>query len=440
MTSRPLHILVLVDRDWSHPQAGGTGANLRAHVNYFVEWGHRVTVMAGSYPGAIPVERDGPVTVYRNGGRKGVFHHTIARLLLGRRVRDADVVLEIINGITFLTPLWLRVPHVQYVHHVHREQYIEEMGLAGRMAAFVAETAPLRWLYRRGRFVTVSEATARQLMELGIPREAIEVNYHGPEPDEYGPGIGATEPTLIYLGRLKRYKRIEMLLDVLDETPDAHLDIVGTGEYRPVLEAEIAARGLGDRVRFHGFVDHERKVELLQRAWALVTASAAEGWGLTTLEAAACATPSVAFGIGGLAEAIEHERTGLLARDPADMVVQTRRILADPELRERLGANALRRAQSLGWRHTVGRTLAVLEEQLEAGRGRRRAPAAPMPEVVAPVVADAGLGRGRNGAAQPAGLARSVRPDDETPEAGPVAGRDIDPYPDQGRYAGEKGA
>ena len=73
MTSRPLHILILVDRDWSHPQAGGTGANLRAHVKYFTQWGHRVTVMAGSYPGAVPFEREGPVTVHRKGGRKGVF-------------------------------------------------------------------------------------------------------------------------------------------------------------------------------------------------------------------------------------------------------------------------------------------------------------------------------------------------------------------------------
>jgi hypothetical protein len=92
--------------------------------------------------------------------------------------------------------------------------------------------------------------------------------------------------------------------------------------------------------------------------------------------------------VGGLAEAVEHERTGLLAQDPADMVVQTRRILADPELRERLGANALRRAQGLGWRHTVGRTLAVLEEQLEAAPRRRSAPPAPAPEVVTPVVTD----------------------------------------------------
>src|SRR5215207_10095622 len=107
MKSRPLHILVLVDRDWTHPQAGGTGANLRAHVRYFTEWGHRVTIMTGSYPGAVPVEHDGPVTIHRRGGRKSVFPHAIAQVLLRRRARDADVVLEIVNGITFLTPLWL---------------------------------------------------------------------------------------------------------------------------------------------------------------------------------------------------------------------------------------------------------------------------------------------------------------------------------------------
>jgi len=381
MTDRPLHILILVDRDWTHPQGGGTGANLRAHVRYLTEWGHRVTIWTGSYPGAQRVERDGLVTIHRNGGRKGVFPQTFFRLVSGRRIRDVDVVLEIINGIAFVTPLWLRKPRVQYVHHVHREQYIEEMPRFGRLAAYIAETAPLRRLYRGGRFITVSEATARQLMELGIPREAIEVNYHGPEPDDYGPGERAAEPTLIYLGRLKRYKRIEALLDVVAAIPGVRLDIVGDGEHRPELEAEIAARGLGDRVELHGFVSPEVKLELLQRSWALVTASAAEGWGLTTLEAAACGTPSVAVGIGGLAEAVEHERTGLLASDLSDLVAQTRRILDDAELRERLGDNALARARSLGWEHTVGRTLAVLEERVAVSRGEPYVP----PEIAAPV-------------------------------------------------------
>jgi glycosyltransferase involved in cell wall biosynthesis len=344
-------------------------------------------VVTGSYPGADPVERDGPVTVYRRGGRKSVFPYAAARVLLSRQIRDVDVVLEVVNGIVFLTPLWLRVPRVQYVHHVHREQYVEEMGTFGRFAAFVAETAPLRWLYRRGSFVTVSEATASQLMDLGIPRTSIEVNYHGPEPEDYGPGERAAEPALIYLGRLKRYKRIEVLLDILDGVPGVALDIVGDGEHRPVLEAEIAARGLGDRVRLHGFVTHERKVELLQRSWALVTASAAEGWGLTTLEAAACGTPSVALGVGGLAEAVQHERTGLLATDSADLVVQTRRLIEDADLRERLGAAALIRAQELGWRHTVSRTLGVLEQRIGRAPSVTISPT-PVPEVP-PAVVDA---------------------------------------------------
>jgi len=292
---------------------------------------------------------------------------------MGGLVPDADVVLEIINGITYLTPLWLRTPRVFYVHHVHHDQYVKEMGGPGRLAAFVAETAPLRWLYRGGRFVTVSHATARQLVALGVSEQAIEVNYHGPEPEEYGAGERSPEPTLLYLGRLKKYKRIEVLFDILDAVPEASLDIVGAGEHRSSLEADIVRRGLSARVRLHGFVDHARKVELLQAAWICVTASAAEGWGLTTLEAAACLT-----------ESVEHERTGLLAADAAGMAAHVRRLIDDPELRERLGRNALARAESLGWRHTAERTMAVLEEQIEHEArkrvGRRL--------LVAPVVAE----------------------------------------------------
>ena len=51
-TERPLHILVLADRDWTHHDTGGNGANIEAQVSRWVRWGNRVTVVAGSYPGA----------------------------------------------------------------------------------------------------------------------------------------------------------------------------------------------------------------------------------------------------------------------------------------------------------------------------------------------------------------------------------------------------
>ena len=56
----------------------------------------------------------------------------------------------------------------------------------------------------------------------------------------------------------------------------------------------------------HGFVSEERKLELLQRSWVHLTASSAEGWCLTVMEAAACETPSVAIDVGGLPESVEH--------------------------------------------------------------------------------------------------------------------------------------
>src|SRR4051812_49999914 len=79
-SERPLHILILSDRDWTHPQGGGTGTNLFGQVSRWMAWGHRVSVIACSYAGAAPVERIGDsLTIYRAGGRSTVFPRTILR-------------------------------------------------------------------------------------------------------------------------------------------------------------------------------------------------------------------------------------------------------------------------------------------------------------------------------------------------------------------------
>ena len=65
------HILLLTDRDWTHPQGGGTGANLFGQVAHWLEWGHRVTVVAGTYPGAEPVEQPAPgLELHHMGSRR----------------------------------------------------------------------------------------------------------------------------------------------------------------------------------------------------------------------------------------------------------------------------------------------------------------------------------------------------------------------------------
>jgi glycosyltransferase involved in cell wall biosynthesis len=370
---RPLHILILSDRDWTHPQGGGTGTNLFGQVSRWLAWGHRVSVIACSYPGAAPVERVSErLTIHRAGGRSTVFPRTILRQWRGL-VPDADVVLEVVNGVTFLTPLWLRTPRVTLVHHIHRDHYVREMGRAGRVAAFLLETLPLRLLYRRSRFLTISHASARDIARHGIDPDRIEVGYIGVELDAFEPKpeARAEVPTILYLGRLKRYKRIEVLLDALEATPEAVLEIAGDGDHRPALEAEIARRGLADRVRLHGHVTEEHKRELYQQAWVNATASSAEGWALSVMEAAACATPTAALAVGGVQESVDDGRTGLLARSPAELAERIRLILRDPELRDSLGAAALERAHAFTWDACAKRTLEVLEAQVSAGAALR---------------------------------------------------------------------
>ncbi len=373
-TAESLHILVLADRDWTHPQGGGSGANLEAQVTHWIEWGHRVTVVACGYPGAVRHEQFGNLTIHRLGGRTTVFPRACWKQWRGL-VPDADVVLEIFNGVSFLTPAWVRTPRVTLIHHVHRDHYVAEMGPKGRIAAAVLETLPLRTLYRRSHFVTMSQSSASQIAANGVPDDRICINTPGLDLSAYEPGEKATEPTLLYLGRLKRYKRPELLLDVVEAIPGVVLDVAGDGDHRQVLQAEVRRRGLGDRVRVLGHVDDETKLRLLQRAWVHVTPSSNEGWGLTVVEAAACGTPTVASANGGLRESVVDGRTGILADDVPGLIEATRRLVEDDDLRREMGVNARQRAEELSWaRHaklTIDELVAARERSDAALAARR---------------------------------------------------------------------
>src|SRR3954471_9710059 len=366
------HILVLADRDWTHPQAGGTGTVLRAQALRWLKGGHRVTVIAGAYDGAERVSRPHErLEIHRMGTRLTVFPRAAWATLRGVG-RDADVVLEVVNGIAFFTSLWrwLRKPRVLLVFHVHQEHYVTELGLVGRVAAFLLEHFPLRFLYPGVPVVTISESSRAALVGLGIPREHVRVVYCGLDDGggELRPRERAPGPTLVYLGRLKRYKRIDLLLDVAAAIPDATLHVAGDGEHRDALEERAAELDLDGRVVFHGHVDEATKGRLLGEAWLALTASSAEGWCLTVMEAAACATPTAALRVGGLAEAIVDGRTGVLVDTPEELVEGRTGVLAatpeeldeqvtapleTPERLAAMGDAALCRARGFTWDNTA---------------------------------------------------------------------------------------
>jgi glycosyltransferase involved in cell wall biosynthesis len=147
-------------------------------------------------------------------------------------------------------------------------------------------------------------------------------------------------PVLASVGRLKAPKDFATLLRALAGLPDAAFEavIAGEGPDRPTLEAEIERLGIGDRVRLLG--DRRDVPKLLGAADVFVLSSRSEGSPVSVLEAMVAGLPVVASRVGGVAELVEEGNTGLLVApgNPEELTAALERVLADRELRRRLGA------------------------------------------------------------------------------------------------------
>jgi glycosyltransferase involved in cell wall biosynthesis len=223
-------------------------------------------------------------------------------------------------------------------------------------------------MYRNVSFEAISQSTADDLVSRGIRRELVKVNYPGIAFDEYTPDASqrAAVPTFAYLGRLKKYKGVDIVIRAFAQVRDtrAVLEIAGSGDYRPALEQLVASLDLTGRVRFLGFVDDAAKQALLRRAWALTLASTKEGWGLTNLEAAASGTPVVASNSPGIRESVRDGETGYLVPhgDVQAFGAALDRLAHAPALVATLGAHARCFAETFTWDRCARFSEAHLQE------------------------------------------------------------------------------
>ncbi|MFL5580439.1 MAG: glycosyltransferase family 4 protein [Gemmatimonadaceae bacterium] len=368
-----MNVLVVNWQDRENPQAGGAEIHLHEIFGRLARGGHRVTLLCGGWPGCPPrAELDG-IEVHRVGTR-----HTFPFLAAGywrRALRPLrhEALVEDINKVPLYTPRWRGAPPVvALVPHLFGGTVFQEAPLPLAAVVWLAER-PLAHVYRRSLFHAISESTADDLAARGVARERIKVIYPGIESDRYTPAQGtrAAAPTFAYLGRLKRYKGVDLVVRAFARLahPDAVLEIAGTGDYRAELEALARSLDLGERVKFLGFIDEAEKLSLLRRAWALAFASPKEGWGITNLEAAACGTPVVASDSPGLRESVRDGQTGFLVAhgDVDALAARMSRLAESPALVEALGAAGRRFAEGFTWERAASETAAQLAEAARGG-------------------------------------------------------------------------
>lgn len=292
--------------------------------------------------------------------------YAAAPLAYSKYMRDCDVLLDAENGIPFFTPLYSRRPTALLMFHVHRDVLLRELPPPLSWFTWALEVWFMPRVYRRIPFIAISESTRDEIIAHRYTRLPVTLVHSGVDHDVLWPSKKSQVPTVAYLGRVVRYKRIRELLEafvnVRRRVPDAVLHIAGTGnDLQPCRDLAKQLK-IDGSTTFEGSVDEQRKRELLASAWVFAQPSRVEGWGISVIEAGACGTPAVAMRVPGLRDAIVHGKTGLLAQSWHEFADAVTYILRDDSYRTCLSKNALERSKEFSWKASADRLLGKLQE------------------------------------------------------------------------------
>jgi glycosyltransferase involved in cell wall biosynthesis len=314
-----------------------------------------VTVFTTRFPGCVDRVQDGVSYVHVGAGPCG---SRLSRLLgyvlglpgavrrFGRR-DEPDLVVEDFFApfATMAAPLWTRYPTIGVVQWLQAREKSRQY----RVPVHLLQDFGVR---RHRRLVAMSADTAAQLRGIN-PALEVEVIGNGVDPVLFDQPQQAGRD-VVYIGRLEfEGKGLDLLLDAwrrIADLVEGQLVIAGQGHDEARIRREVDRLGLGDRVRFVGWVRGEEKAQLLAGARVVAMPSRMETFGIVAVEGLAAATPVVAFSIPSLREVVP-EGAGF-AVEPFDVESYAQRLLelsSDADLALAMGSEGRKFAAGYDW-------------------------------------------------------------------------------------------
>lgn len=370
-----MNILILSWRGPGHPNAGGAEISTHEHAKGWVRMGHDVTLFTSCYEGGKKEEKIEGVNIIRHGDQLlGVHIHAIKWYLFDNHPKY-DLVIDQFHGIPFLTPLYVRVRKLAFIHEVAKEVWIVNIWpnaffkILAVLGMFL-EPWVFRIFYQNMSFMTVSESTKKDLVDWGIPRQNITVVHNGVD-RSFAKQLLVKEKVkaLIFLGALNRDKGIEDALKIFsilnESSSDLQFWVVGKGDlpYLKKLRQKTEQLGIDRKVKFWGYVSEEKKFQLLARAHLLINPSIREGWGLVVIEAASVGTPAVGYNVPGLRDSILDGKTGILCNpNPKACSEVVLHLMSDQKKYQTLRQNCFKWAKQFNWQKSSKKSLLLIEK------------------------------------------------------------------------------
>ena len=348
-------ILIFNWRDTKHIWAGGAEVYIHEIAKRLVKNGYDITVFCGNDGKSLRNETVDSVNIIRRGGFYTVYVWAFLYYIFKFR-NKFDVIVDSENGIPFFTPLYAKEPVIGLVHHVHQEIFRKHLVPPFSQIAQFLEGKLMPFVYKNKKMITVSDSSKAAMEAIGFGKtDVISVINPGVDHSFFKPMGKSEKPTILYLGRLKPYKSVDILIramsQVANDVPDIILTIVGDGESRIDLEKLVHKLNLQNVVNFAGKVSERVKAELLAKSWVMVQPSKIEGWGITAIEANASGTPVVASNVPGLCDSVRNPHSGFLVAwgDSKKLAQKVNFLIKNKKMRRKMEKGSVKWSRGFTW-------------------------------------------------------------------------------------------
>lgn len=361
-----MNILLLNWRASGHPEYGGSEHYWDEICKRFISHGHHVTWISGGYKGCKKYEVVNNAEIYKIGGQLSLYLLTPFLYLFKLR-KHIDFIIDTENGLPYFSPLWSRKPKVLHLHHVHgtKEANVWEqeskgkgikMWLLGKVGYFL-EMICMPFIYKNTKIVTISLSTEAEIQKY-FNRKVEGIISPGID-NKYKPGKKSKKPTVIFIGRLKKYKSIDVLLKAASKLPKIKFIIIGEGDDESRLKEMV---NTSKNIEFKGFVSNKEKIKYLQQATLVVNPSMVEGWSITNVESQACGTPVIGSNVNGIKDSVVNGKTGLLFEygNDIELADKIQYLIRNPKIRDKMSQNAKKWAHSFSWEKAANKYLKLI--------------------------------------------------------------------------------
>ncbi len=362
--------------DWYYPRVGGIEYAIDALARHLQRLGHELTVYSRLYAGAAAAEQADGLAVARIACTRLCDRCLSPTSVAALKQYLTDGRYDVVHAHGLDSPLaWAAL---RIARRIGIPAVMTSHSLLGARALRVLLRPVLAPLLGHARTVIgVSRAVALEARALGAA-QAIHIpnGFDGHSPN------GALSPialdrsgrtVIATVARMHRRKRVDEFVDVaidlLAEDRKLLFVLVGGGALLQPLRRKVAALGLAECFVFTGNVSRATVLHVLSQSDIFVSPSPREAFGIAVLEAFQQRVAVVARAASGVAEIVEHGRTGLLADDAAGLRAAIAALIAQPQERQRLAGAAHLELQRYTWPEIATKTEQVYARAIAETRG-----------------------------------------------------------------------